>query len=277
MKDRALQDQVKDPERISRRKRARQIVAARLEKLEDLSIGRLVPSTLTLLGLCSGLTAIRFALENDFRAAVAAVICAGVFDMLDGRAARWLGADSRFGAQLDSLADLVSFGIAPAVIMYVWSLSRMGDAGWIAALIFCACSAIRLARFNVQAARDEGATNVHPYFTGLPTPAAACLMLLPMLLSFQWSDPALREPVTVGIMIAVTSVLMVSKLPTPSIKYMRLQRQHRLLAGIAFAALAGALIAWPWTTLTIGLTLYVASIPLAMFSSHPRHATKIIS
>jgi len=277
VKDRALQDQVKDPERISRRKRARQIVAARLEKLEDLSIGRLVPSTLTLLGLCSGLTAIRFALENDFRAAVAAVICAGVFDMLDGRAARWLGADSRFGAQLDSLADLVSFGIAPAVIMYVWSLSRMGDAGWIAALIFCACSAIRLARFNVQAARDEGATNVHPYFTGLPTPAAACLMLLPMLLSFQWSDPALREPVTVGIMIAVTSVLMVSKLPTPSIKYMRLQRQHRLLAGIAFAALAGALIAWPWTTLTIGLTLYVASIPLAMFSSHPRHATKIIS
>jgi len=276
VKDRTLQDQVKDPERVSRRKRARQIVAARLEKLEDLSIGRLVPSTLTLLGLCSGLTAIRFALENDFRGAVAAVVCAGVFDMLDGRAARLLGADSRFGAQLDSLADLVSFGIAPAVIMYVWSLSRMGDAGWIAALIFCAASAVRLARFNVQAARDEGATNVHPYFTGLPTPAAACLMLLPMLLSFQWSDPALRQPVTVGIMIAVTSVLMVSKLPTPSIKYMRLQRQHRLLAGIAFAALAGALIAWPWTTLTIGLALYVASIPLAMFSSHPRHVTKIV-
>jgi len=264
------------PDRLSRRKRARQIVAARLEKLEDLSIGKLVPSSLTLLALCSGVTAIRFGLDDQWAVAVSFVICAMILDMLDGRAARLLGADSRFGAQLDSLADLVSFGIAPAVIMYVWSLSRMGDAGWIAALIFCAASAVRLARFNVQAARDEGATNVHPYFTGLPTPAAACLMLLPMLLSFQWSDPALRQPVTVGIMIAVTSVLMVSKLPTPSIKYMRLQRQHRLLAGIAFAALAGALIAWPWTTLTIGLALYVASIPLAMFSSHPRHVTKIV-
>ena len=269
-----MQDHFKDPERISRRKRARQIVAARLEKLEDLSIGRLVPSTLTLLGLCSGVTAIRFALESNFHNAVAAVVCAGIFDMLDGRVARLFGADSRFGAQLDSLADLVSFGVAPGIIMYNWSLSRMGDAGWIAALIFCAASAVRLARFNVQAARDEGATNVHPYFTGLPTPAAACMMLLPMLVSFQWNDTLAREPVVVGIMIAVTSVLMVSKLPTPSIKYMRLQRQHRILAGIAFAALAGALIAWPWATLTVGLTIYIATIPLAVFSSHPRQDPK---
>jgi CDP-diacylglycerol--serine O-phosphatidyltransferase len=266
-----------DPERISRRKRARQIVAARLEKLEDISIGRLVPSTLTLLGLCSGATAVRFALEGEFRAAVIAVVAAGVLDMADGRAARLLGADSRFGAQLDSLADLVSFGIAPAVIMYVWSLSRMGDSGWIAALIFCACSAIRLARFNVQAARDEGATNVHPYFTGLPTPAAACMMLLPLLVSFQWNDPLLRRPVIAGVMIAVTSVMMVSKLPTPSIKYMRLQRRHRVLAGLFFAALAGALIAWPWATLTIGLAVYIASIPVAILSSHPRHATKPVA
>ncbi|HEX3753942.1 MAG TPA: CDP-diacylglycerol--serine O-phosphatidyltransferase [Rhizomicrobium sp.] len=266
-----------DQERISRRKRARQIVAARLEKLDDLSVGRLVPSTLTLLGLCSGATAIRLALENDFRRAVIAVVAAGVFDMLDGRAARLLGADSRFGAQLDSLADLVSFGIAPAVIMYVWSLSGMGDAGWIATLIFCACSAIRLARFNVQAARDEGATNVHPYFTGLPTPAAACMMLLPLLISFQWNGAIVRQPVVVGVMIAVTSVMMVSKLPTPSIKYMRLQRQHRILAGLFFAALAGALIAWPWATLTIGLVIYIASIPLAIVLSHPRHATKPVA
>ncbi len=270
-------------ERISRRKRARQIVAARLEKLEDLSIGKLVPSTLTLLGLCSGATAIRFSLENEFKGAMAAVVFAAVFDMLDGRAARLLGADSRFGAQLDSLADLVSFGLAPAVIMYVWSLSRMGDAGWVAALIFCACSAIRLARFNVQAARDEGATTAHPYFTGLPTPAAACLVLFPLLISFQWGsgDGALaamvREPVVVGVMIAVTSVLMVSKLPTPSIKYMRLQRQHRILAGLFFAALGGALIAWPWATLTIGLLIYVGSIPLAILLSHPRHETKPVA
>ncbi len=108
----------------------------------------------------------------------------------------------------------------------------MGNAGWIAALIFCACAAIRLARFNVESVRDEGATKGNPYFTGLPTPAAACMMLLPLLISFQWDGPLVREPWVSGIFIAVTSVLMVSRIPTPSIKYMKLQRQHRALAVI---------------------------------------------
>src|SRR3954468_15883560 len=179
------------------------MVAARLEKLEDLSISKLVPSTLTLLGLCSGATAIRFALLHDWTSAVAAVVFAMIFDLLDGRAARILGADSRFGAQLDSLADLVSFGVAPAIIMYNWTLVQMGLLGWIAALVFCAASAVRLARFNVQAARDEGATNVHPYFTGLPTPAAACMMLLPLLLSFQSDDPWVQNPAIAGVILAI--------------------------------------------------------------------------
>ena len=260
--------------RISRRRRARQIVAARLERLEDLSIGKLVPSTITLLALCSGVTAIRFGLSDEWTIAVTFVIAAMILDMLDGRAARMLGADSRFGAQLDSLADLVSFGVAPAVIMYMWSLNRMGNAGWIAALIFCACAAIRLARFNVESVRDEGATKGNPYFTGLPTPAAACMMLLPLLISFQWSDSVANEPWVSGVFIAITSVLMVSRVPTPSIKYMKLQRQHRYLAALAFAILAGLLITWPWATLTVGLLIYVASIPFAVVAHHPRYATK---
>ena len=260
---------MQQPDRISRRKRARQIVAARLERLEDLSIGKLVPSTLTLLGLCSGATAIRFALVADWHTAVACVVLAMIFDMLDGRAARMFGADTRFGAQLDSLADLVSFGVAPGIIMYMWSLSRMGAGGWIAALIFCACSAIRLARFNVQSVRDEGATKANPYFTGLPTPAAACMMLLPMLISFQWNGEFVREPWVVGTMIALTSALMVSRLPTPSIKYMRLQREHRFLAGVCGGILAMLLIIWPWATLTGGLLIYVATIPVAMVVHHP--------
>ena len=255
--------------RGTRRARARQIVAARLEKLEDLSISKLVPSTLTLLGLCSGATAIRFALVADWHTAVACVVLAMIFDMLDGRAARMFGADTRFGAQLDSLADLVSFGVAPGIIMYMWSLSRMGAGGWIAALIFCACSAIRLARFNVQTVRDEGATKANPYFTGLPTPAAACMMLLPMLISFQWNGEFVREPWVVGTMIALTSALMVSRLPTPSIKYMRLQREHRFLAGVCGGILAMLLIIWPWATLTGGLLIYVATIPVAMVVHHP--------
>ena len=263
-----------EPDRISRRKRARQIVAARLERLEDLSIGKLVPSSLTLLALACGITAIRFAIEDEWAVAVTFIICAGILDMLDGRAARLLGADSRFGAQLDSLADLVSFGVAPSIIMYRWSLDQIGHLGWIAALIFCACSAIRLARFNVESVRDEGATKGNPYFTGLPTPAAACMVLLPLLVSFQWADPVIGMPWVSGAMIALTSMLMVSRLPTPSIKYMKLQRQHRLLAAIVFALLAGALIAWPWATMTIGLLIYVASIPFAIFAHHPRYATK---
>jgi CDP-diacylglycerol--serine O-phosphatidyltransferase len=264
---------LQEPDRLSRRKRARQIVAARLERLEDLSIGKLVPSTITLLALCSGVTAIRFGLADDWTTAVAFVIAAMILDMLDGRAARMLGADSRFGAQLDSLADLVSFGVAPSVIMYMWSLKDMGNAGWIAALIFCACAAIRLARFNVESVRDEGATKGNPYFTGLPTPAAACMMLLPLLISFQWNDPLVRQPWISGVVIAITSVLMVSRLPTPSIKYMKLQRQHRAMAAVFFLSLAALLIAWPWGTMTVGLLIYVASIPFAIVAHHPRYAT----
>lgn len=265
------------PDRMSRRKRARQIVAARLERLEDLSVGKLVPSILTLLALCCGVTAIRFGLDDQWPTAVTFVIGAMILDMLDGRAARWLGADSRFGAQLDSLADLVSFGVAPGIIMYMWSLKNMGNAGWIAALIFCACAAIRLARFNVESVRDEGATKGNPYFTGLPTPAAACMMLLPLLVSFQWNDPSVREPWITGVVIAITSGLMVSRLPTPSIKYMKLQRQHRILAAACFAGLTALLIAWPWATMTVGLLIYVASIPFAIVAHHPRYAAKEIS
>jgi CDP-diacylglycerol--serine O-phosphatidyltransferase len=262
------------PDRISRRKRARQIVAARLERLEDISIGKLVPSSITLLALASGITAIRFAIDGKWEIAVSFVICAGILDMLDGRAARMLGADSRFGAQLDSLADLVSFGVAPGIIMYRWSLHQMDHLGWIAALIFCACGAIRLARFNVESVRDEGATKGNPYFTGLPTPAAACMVLLPLLVSFQWNDPMIKHAWVSLTILLVTSALMVSRLPTPSIKYMKLQRQHRILAGIVFALLAAALIAWPWATMTIGLLIYIASIPLAIHAHHPRYVAK---
>jgi CDP-diacylglycerol--serine O-phosphatidyltransferase len=263
-----------ETDRLTRRKRARQIVAARLERLEDLSLAKLVPSFITLLALASGVTAIRFAVHGEWTSAVAFIIASMILDMLDGRAARMLGADSRFGAQLDSLADLVSFGVAPAIILYLWTLQQIGDRGWIASLVFCAAAAVRLARFNVEAARDEGATKSNPYFTGLPTPAAACMVLLPLLISFQWDDSFMIQPWISVLFIAVTSILMVSRLPTPSIKYMKLQRQHRVAAAIVFAGLAAALIAWPWATMTVGLVIYVASIPFAIYAHHPRTAAK---
>jgi CDP-diacylglycerol---serine O-phosphatidyltransferase len=245
------------------------------ERLEDLSIGKLVPSALTLGGLCSGATAIKFALSQQWRAAVAAIVCAGLFDALDGRAARLLGADSRFGAQLDSLADLVSFGIAPAVVLYIWSLGAMGAGGWIAALIFCTCCAIRLARFNIESLRDEGATPANPYFAGLPTPGAAAVVLLPVLLSFEFHDPAIRNPWFCAVLIAITAPLMVSRLPTPSVKYMRLPRAYRLPAAAFFGLLIALAIYRPWATLIAALLLYLASIPVGItFGEVHRHAIR---
>lgn len=237
-----------------------------VERLEDLSISKLVPSVLTLLGLCSGATAIRFALAQDWRHAVVAIIAAMIFDMLDGRAARAFGADTRFGAQLDSLVDLVSFGVAPGVVIFMWSLNGMGDAGWLAVLLFCACSAIRLARFNIQSAiaRDEGATQSNPYFTGLPMPAAAFFAVTPMLISFQLGDEIARRPEFTSVVMVLAAAAMVSRVPTPSIKYMHLPKRLRVAAFVAIAAFAILLINWPWTTLTAGFAIYVASIPAGM-------------
>ncbi len=242
------------------------------ERLEELSVGRVVPSVLTLLGLCSGITAIKFAIASDWTAAVIAIIFAMVFDMLDGRAARFLGADTRFGAQLDSLADLVSFGVAPGIVVYMWSLQSMGNAGWIAALIFCVCSAIRLARFNVQSVRDEGSSVHNPFFTGLPTPAAAGLLILPLLLTFEFGGELFRNPYVSGFMIAVSASLMVSRLPTPSIKYMRPARRHRLLVWAFVGLLAGFMITWPWITATAGMVIYLTSIPLGIVQARRARA-----
>src|SRR5256714_3046550 len=254
-------------ERLTPRQWASERLERLEDRLEDLSISRIIPSALTLLGLCSGATSIRFALEQDWRRAVAAIFCAMLFDMLDGRAARWLGADSRFGVQLDSLADLVSFGVAPAVLAYTSSLSQMDTAGWIAALIFCACSALRLARFNIQAARDEGASQSHPYFTGLPTPAAACVMLLPLLLSFEFSSEIFRAPVLSLGLIGITSVLMVSRVPTPSLKYVKLDQHAKVAIYAVAAATIPAIIYVPWATLIAGLALYIGAIPFGMHAA----------
>jgi len=246
----------------------RQWASEQLERLEDLSVSKILPSALTLLGLCSGATAIRFALMGDWKWAVGAIFFAMLFDMLDGRAARWLGADSRFGAQLDSLADLVSFGLAPAVLVYTWSLFQMGGAGWIAALIFCVCSAIRLARFNVESVRDEGATKTYPYFVGLPTPAAAGIMLLPLLLNFEFGKELARNPLFGVVLIAITSVLMVSRVPTPSLKYLRFNRGGLIASVMLVAALSLLAIYVPWATLALGLSIYLATIPFVIHRAH---------
>jgi CDP-diacylglycerol---serine O-phosphatidyltransferase len=240
---------------------------------EESKFGKLLPSALTILGLCSGATAIRFALSADWKSAVVAILCAAVFDALDGRLARLFSVDGAFGAQLDSLADLVSFGIAPGVLVYMWSLYHAHGAGWAFALIFCACSAIRLARFNVEDADRDPDSPPSAYFTGLPTPAAACLILLPMLIGFQFKGDAFNHPWLSAAMIALISWLMISRVPTISFKQVRVPERFRAPVILLALVLLASAFEWPWATLTIGLIVYLASIPIgiALAAERRRH------
>ena len=231
---------------------------------EDFPIGKFLPNGLTLLGLCSGMTAIPFAFAGQWKASVIAIMFAAMFDMLDGRVARLFHVDSAFGAQLDSLADLVNFGLAPGVLVYLWSLHHAQSAGWAVALIYCACCAIRLARFNVEAAERDPLAPPDPHFTGLPTPAAACLILLPMLLGFQFHTQAFQDPLLNAFVMAVMSLLMVSRIPTLSVKHIHVTKTMRpALAGFA-GLLVSAAILWPWATMTTALFVYLATIPMSM-------------
>ncbi|MGH6889954.1 MAG: CDP-diacylglycerol--serine O-phosphatidyltransferase [Rhizomicrobium sp.] len=251
--------------RLGRSNLARSAAAIR----DDGRLGKFLPSTLTLLGLCSGATAIWFALGGDWKAGVAAIVCAAIFDALDGKLARFFGVAGAFGAQLDSLADLVSFGIAPGVLVYMWTLYHAQGAGWAFALIFCAASAIRLARFNVESAGQDPAS-APSHFTGLPTPAAACLILLPMVLAFQFNSSAFSHPWLSAAMIALMSWLMVSRVPTLSLKQVRVP-EHFKKPAIAFAgAVVASAIVWPWATLTVGLLGYLLTIPVIASHSELR-------
>ncbi len=244
--------------------RRRGAVRAAILRPEDVPFGKFVPNGLTLLGLCSGATAIRFAMAENWKAAVFFIVLAAIFDTLDGRLARLMKANSSFGAQLDSLADLVSFGIAPSLLIYMWSLSHAGGGGWVICLMFCACAAIRLARFNVESTEPEDAPAKTGCFTGMPTPVSACLALLPMILSFQFtSDVLFRNPLLCGAIVAAVSLMMVSRIPTPSLKHLHIPRR---LKGPLFGFIGlmlGFAVIWPWATLTSALVIYVASLPFA--------------
>jgi CDP-diacylglycerol--serine O-phosphatidyltransferase len=235
---------------------------SRLDRTSQMRIAKFIPSALTLLALCAGLTSIRFAFAGDWHGAVAAIVCAAILDTLDGRVARLLKANSLMGAQLDSLADLVNFGVAPSLLIYMWTLHDAGLAGWALVLFFCSCGALRLARFNVESVSSDLTVAPAPHFTGLPTPAAACLVFIPMLISFQFHDPFFRDPILSAGMITLTSCLMISRVPTLSVKHVHIPRRLRP-AVIGFVGLIlGLAIMFPWSTLTSTLLLYLATIPV---------------
>jgi CDP-diacylglycerol--serine O-phosphatidyltransferase len=235
----------------------------RRPRLRGQSINRLIPNMLTLLALCSGLSAIRFTLEGDFRAAVVAIILAGIIDGLDGRIARLIGATSRFGAELDSLSDFVCFGVVPAILQYIWVMSRAGRIGWAVALIYAVSMALRLARFNTALDDEDRPAWTYNYFTGVPAPAAAALMLLPVIASFELPDGMIDRPGMVGPWILLIAALMVSRIPTFSMKRLRIANRFVLPILLTVVVVAAGLATEPWLTMIgIGLT-YMASIPFA--------------
>jgi CDP-diacylglycerol---serine O-phosphatidyltransferase len=224
--------------------------------------------------LCSGLTAIRFALRDEMRLAVIAIIVAAIFDALDGRVARRLGVTSRFGAELDSLSDFLCFGVAPAIVLYLASLSDVGSLGWMVTLMFPICSALRLARFNTALVADSPPPAwTGSYFTGVPAPAGALLALMPLMVSFEIEAAWPRHALVVGAVLIAVGGLMVSSLPTYSFKKGRIPRHLVLPALLGAALVMGMLASSPWIALSLIGLVYVALIPFS-WTAYRRQMSK---
>jgi CDP-diacylglycerol--serine O-phosphatidyltransferase len=233
----------------------------------------LLPNLITLLALCSGVTAIRLALEARYELAVACVMLAVVLDAVDGRLARLLKGTSRFGAELDSLADFVNFGVAPAILLYVWSLNSLKTLGWVICLVLAIACALRLARFNVALDDPNKPAWASRFFTGAPAPAGAGLALMPFYAGFLGViDDGHSWALVIGPYVVMVALLMVSRIPTFSGKNMGLIPGEKVLPVLGLAVLAVImLIAYPWEFLTIVSILYLALIPVSL-RSYRRHA-----
>ncbi len=224
----------------------------------------LIPNLITLLALCAGLTAIRMALEGKIDIAVYLILLAAILDSMDGRIARLLKGTSKFGAELDSLADFVSFGAVPALVVYLWGMNQAGPFGWIAVLVFSICGALRLARFNVQIDDPNKPAWMANYFTGVPIPAGAILLLLPIYLDRSGLPNVLSLPLLTTLYTIVIALLMVSKVPVFSGKKLgaRVPRESVLPLFVAAIAFVALLVSYPWEVLAIGTIAYLISLPV---------------
>ncbi|MEW9855479.1 CDP-diacylglycerol--serine O-phosphatidyltransferase [Novosphingobium sp. M1R2S20] len=227
----------------------------------SLSLRALVPNAITAAALCSGLTGIRFAIAGDFEKAVQAIILAGLLDGIDGRAARLLKAQSRFGAELDSLADSISFGVAPALIVYLWALRDLPSLGWIAALAFAICCVLRLARFNARIDLVDQPHKQAGFLTGVPAPVGAGLAFLPIYLWIASGMVEFSNAVAVSVWMLLIAFLMISSLPTLSWSRVRPPSQLRIGLLALIGIMMAALLIEPWWSLA-GLTIiYLAFVP----------------
>ncbi len=234
----------------------------RRRRFRPIPVRMLVPNVITLLAICAGLTAIRLSTEGRMELAVAAIVFAAVLDGLDGRVARMIKGQSKFGAELDSLADFVNFGVAPGLILYFWQLHELHDGGWIAAMVFAISGGLRLARFNASMDDPNRPPFASNYFTGVPAPAGAVTALLPVYLAFLglWTPPAL----VTAVYTLVIAFLMVSRLPVFSGKSVRMRVPPEMVLPVFVAVVffVALLIGYPWHILSAGSILYLLSLPL---------------
>lgn len=230
-----------------------------------LTLRALVPNAITSAALCSGLTGIRFAIGGDFHSAVLAVMLAGVLDGIDGRVARLMKAQSRFGAELDSLSDAIAFGVGPALILYLWSLSAVPRYGWFAALALAVCCALRLARFNASIDLPGQPHKSAGFMTGVPAPVGAGLAFLPLYLWFASGLDLLRQPIVVGPWALLIAFLMISNLPTLGWGALRPRRAIRLEVIALAGMLTVALLTEPWLTLVGICAIYLLLMPVGVW------------
>lgn len=234
----------------------------RRRRFRPIPVRMLVPNVITLLAICAGLTSIRLSIEGRISLAVYAIVFAAALDGIDGRVARMIKGQSKFGAELDSLADFVNFGVAPGLMLYFWQLHELGNAGWIAAMVFAISGGLRLARFNATMDDPNKPAFAANFFTGVPAPAGAITVLLPIYIAFL-DLGRLPAAVTAAYTLLI-AFLMVSRLPVFSgkTKRMRVSPELVLPAFVAVVVFIAILIAYPWHVLTLGTVLYLLALPL---------------
>ena len=219
---------------------------------------------LTLIGVCIGLTSIRFALDGKFEFAIIAIIFAALIDGLDGRIARLIKATSKVGKELDSLTDMISFGVAPAFIMYFWKLNTLGRFGWLVCLIYVICVALRLARFNVNSNQEPSWRD--NFFEGVPSPAGGILVLTPLIISLtNFNLIQLNYDIIVPVFFITTSLLLISKFPSYSFKKIVIQRKTTIFLLFGIVLFFGLLLIYPFNVIAISAVIYLLMLPISFF------------
>ncbi|KQZ94271.1 CDP-diacylglycerol--serine O-phosphatidyltransferase [Mesorhizobium sp. Root157] len=242
-------------------------------RIREIPLRLMFPNLITVLAICAGLSGIRFAFEGRFESAVVMVLIAAFLDGVDGRLARLLKATSKFGAQMDSLADVINFGVAPALVLYAFLLDRAGSPGWIAALLFAIACGMRLARFNVLEEDQDRPTWQGEYFVGVPAPAGAVVVMLPLYLSFLGLEPTNYAAFIGTAFTVIIAFLLVSRLPVYSGKSVKIPGDRMLLVILAVVLYILLLVSYPWYTLTASVGVYLIFLPFSV-RAYSRRAKK---